>query len=105
MLSFNLAWFCGRLQGLRCFSFRWINLNIACSVAASVTSSTHERKSKTNMVVKHERIFLRHNTFSDDVRPNLPTIVYWIIFYDRFELSFVRSNMEMSPALKDSAER
>lgn len=37
-------------------------------MAASVTSSTHERKSKTNMVVKHDRIFLRHNTFSDDVR-------------------------------------
>lgn len=43
-------------------------LGVSCSVAASVTSSTHERKSKTNMVVKHERIFLRHNTFSDDVR-------------------------------------
>ncbi|XP_024402196.1 DNA-directed RNA polymerase III subunit 2 [Physcomitrium patens] len=37
------------------------------SVAASVTSSTHERKSKTNMVVKHERIYLRHNTFGDDI--------------------------------------
>jgi DNA-directed RNA polymerase III subunit RPC2 len=40
---------------------------IKFSVAASVTSSTHERKSKTNIIVKHERIFLRHNTFSDDV--------------------------------------
>lgn len=37
------------------------------SVAASVTSSTHERKSKTNIAVKHEKLYLRHNTFGDDV--------------------------------------
>eukprot|EP00898_Chlorokybus_atmophyticus_P001524 jgi/Chlat1/2372/Chrsp17S02643 len=37
------------------------------NVTASVTSSTHERKSKTNMVVKHGRLFLRHNTFADEV--------------------------------------
>ncbi|MCO5550846.1 hypothetical protein L7F22_004339 [Adiantum nelumboides] len=36
-------------------------------VAASVTSSTHERKSKTNFLVKHERIYVRLNTFTDDV--------------------------------------
>lgn len=36
-------------------------------IAASVTSSTHERKSKTNFLVKHERIFVRLNTFTDDV--------------------------------------
>lgn len=37
------------------------------NVAASVTSSTHERKSKTNLVMKNGRLLLRHNTFSDDV--------------------------------------
>ncbi|KAL3691016.1 hypothetical protein R1sor_004667 [Riccia sorocarpa] len=37
------------------------------NVAASVTSSTHERKSKTNLAVKHEKIYLRHNTFGDDI--------------------------------------
>jgi hypothetical protein len=36
-------------------------------VAASVTSSTHERKSKTNFLVKHEKIYVRLNTFADDV--------------------------------------
>lgn len=37
------------------------------NVAASVTSSTHERKSKTNLTVKNGRILLRHNTFTEDV--------------------------------------
>eukprot|EP00897_Mesotaenium_endlicherianum_P004680 jgi/Mesen1/423/ME000100S10653 len=36
-------------------------------VGASVTSSTTERKSKTNIVVKHGRFLLRHNTFTDDL--------------------------------------
>ena len=36
-------------------------------VAASVTSSTHERKSKTHVVQKGGRLLLRHNTFTDDV--------------------------------------
>ena len=33
------------------------------AVTASVTSSTHERKTKTNMVINKGRICLRHNTF------------------------------------------
>eukprot|EP01116_Phalansterium_solitarium_P004244 TRINITY_DN15189_c0_g1_i1.p1 TRINITY_DN15189_c0_g1~~TRINITY_DN15189_c0_g1_i1.p1 ORF type:complete len:1168 (-),score=468.17 TRINITY_DN15189_c0_g1_i1:231-3734(-) len=37
------------------------------NVGASVTSSTHERKSRTNIVLKHGKLYLRHNTFSDDV--------------------------------------
>lgn len=36
-------------------------------VGASVTSSTHERKSKTNLVVKHGKLYLRHNTFADEI--------------------------------------
>jgi hypothetical protein len=30
--------------------------------------STHERKSKTYVVTKHGKIFLRHNSFHEDVR-------------------------------------
>jgi DNA-directed RNA polymerase III subunit RPC2 len=33
-------------------------------VVASVTSSTHERKSKTNIVTKHSRLLLKHNAFT-----------------------------------------
>ena len=35
-----------------------------CQVTASVTSSTHERKSKTNIVLsKRSALSLRHNAF------------------------------------------
>lgn len=34
---------------------------------ASVTSSTHERKSKTYVVLKNGRLYLRHNVFSEDI--------------------------------------
>eukprot|EP00884_Botryococcus_braunii_P009393 jgi/Botrbrau1/18455/Bobra.0072s0038.1 len=36
-------------------------------ITASVTSSTHERKSKTNLVLKAGVIKLRHNAFTDDL--------------------------------------
>mmetsp|Transcript_18127 Transcript_18127/g.33118 ORF Transcript_18127/g.33118 Transcript_18127/m.33118 type:complete len:1156 (-) Transcript_18127:48-3515(-) len=36
-------------------------------VVSSVTSSTHERKSKTNVVCSKGRIYLRHNAFQDDI--------------------------------------
>eukprot|EP00879_Flechtneria_rotunda_P016899 GHRR01017690.1.p1 GENE.GHRR01017690.1~~GHRR01017690.1.p1 ORF type:complete len:405 (+),score=105.87 GHRR01017690.1:321-1535(+) len=36
-------------------------------VVASVTSSTHERKSKTNIAAKNGKIYLKHNAFSDDL--------------------------------------
>eukprot|EP00899_Mesostigma_viride_P029397 jgi/Mesvir1/9642/Mv12138-RA.1 len=34
-------------------------------VSAAVTSSTHERKSKTNIISKHGKLYLRHNTFDE----------------------------------------
>lgn len=36
-------------------------------VQASVTSSTHERKSKTYVVTKNDKIYLKHNSISEDV--------------------------------------
>nr|WCZ58372.1 RNA polymerase III subunit RPC2 [Paratrimastix eleionoma] len=36
-------------------------------ITASVTSSTHERKSRTNLIVKHGKLYLKHNTLSEDV--------------------------------------
>jgi DNA-directed RNA polymerase beta subunit len=37
------------------------------NVHSAVTSSTHERKSKTHLVCKHGRFAVQHNTMSDDV--------------------------------------
>ncbi|EGG24858.1 RNA polymerase III [Cavenderia fasciculata] len=39
---------------------------------STVTSSTHERKSRTNIVMKHEKLYLKHNTFCEDI----PVIVF-----------------------------
>lgn len=36
-------------------------------VQASVTSSTHERKSKTYVVTKNDKIYLKHNSISEDI--------------------------------------
>ena len=36
--------------------------NIGCSV----TSSTHERKSRTNLIMKHGRFFIKHNSLTED---------------------------------------
>ena len=44
-----------------------IEVDAKGEIGASVTSSTHERKSKTNIVVKHGKFYLRHNTFADDI--------------------------------------
>uniref|UniRef100_A0A8C5QPS9 DNA-directed RNA polymerase III subunit RPC2 n=1 Tax=Leptobrachium leishanense TaxID=445787 RepID=A0A8C5QPS9_9ANUR len=37
------------------------------TVGASVTSSTHEKKSRTNLVMKQGRFYLKHNTLSEDI--------------------------------------
>ncbi|CAH2353827.1 DNA-directed RNA polymerase III subunit RPC2 [[Candida] railenensis] len=36
-------------------------------VQASVTSSTHERKSKTYIITKNDKIYLKHNSISEDI--------------------------------------
>eukprot|EP01132_Coremiostelium_polycephalum_P001511 gene1511-1903_t len=35
--------------------------------SSSVTSSTHERKSRTNITLKNDRLYLKHNTFGEDI--------------------------------------
>jgi DNA-directed RNA polymerase III subunit RPC2 len=36
-------------------------------VSGSVTSSTHSSKSKTNIIVKNDKIYLKHNSFVDPI--------------------------------------
>ncbi|XP_076354382.1 RNA polymerase III subunit RpIII128 isoform X2 [Tachypleus tridentatus] len=36
-------------------------------IACQVTSSTHERKTRTNIIVKHDHYYLKHNSFSEDI--------------------------------------
>jgi len=44
-----------------------LDLDAKGAVCASVTSSTHERKSKTHITSKQSKLYLRHNTLGDDV--------------------------------------
>ena len=44
-----------------------LDLDAKGAVCASVTSSTHERKSKTHITARAGRLYLRHNSLGDDV--------------------------------------
>ena len=37
------------------------------NAGCSVTSSTHERKSRTNLIIKHQKLYLKHNSFAEDM--------------------------------------
>ena len=37
------------------------------NITSAVTSSTHERKSKTHIICKNGLFAVRHNTFGDDI--------------------------------------
>lgn len=39
----------------------------AKGICASITSSTHERKSKSYVLLKHGRVYLKNNTLGDDI--------------------------------------
>eukprot|EP00877_Chromochloris_zofingiensis_P003786 jgi/Chrzof1/13408/Cz07g31260.t1 len=44
-----------------------IDIDSHGEIMASVTSSTHERKSKTNIVFKAGKLYMKHNAFVDDL--------------------------------------
>ena len=44
-----------------------VDLDRKGNIGCSVTSSTHERKSQTNLIVKSGRFYLKHNSFTDDI--------------------------------------
>lgn len=50
-----------------------VDIDAHGQVLASVTSSTHERKSKTNVVFRQGKIMLKHNAFIEDV--NVVTVM------------------------------
>ena len=44
-----------------------IELDSKGNVCAQVTSSTFEKKSRTTVVHKNDKFYLKHNTLSDDI--------------------------------------
>jgi len=37
------------------------------NLCAQVTSSTYEKKSRTTVIMKNERFYLKHNLFAEDI--------------------------------------
>lgn len=52
--------------------------------SATVTSSTHERKSKTNVIIKNDKIYLKHNNFSEAI----PIVIVFRVFFFQFSFFF-----------------
>ena len=70
----------------------------ADSPTASVTSSTHERKSKTNCIIKHHKFYLKHNAFGEDL--NVIVVLKAMgIQGDQECLAYVGTEEEMVSAL------
>ena len=44
-----------------------IEANQKGEIGCQVTSSTHERKSRTNLITKKKQFYLKHNSFTDDI--------------------------------------
>lgn len=36
-------------------------------MCATVQSSTHEKKSRTSIITKHEKMYLKHNTLAEEI--------------------------------------
>ena len=73
--------------------------NIGCSV----TSSTHERKSRTNLIVKGGKYYLKHNSFTD----NIPVVVVFKamgVITDQEIVQLISSEDELLSSLAPSLE-
>lgn len=73
------------------------------NVTASVTSSTHERKSRTNVVMTHGRIRLKHNSLTE----NVPIVVAFKAMgftSDQEIVGLVGTEREIQDALAQSLE-
>ena len=71
---------------------------------ASVTSSTHERKSKTYVIVKNGRMYLRHNSLNEDI-PILIAVKAMGIVSDRDAVMYIAGHdTNLIQALAPSVE-
>ncbi|CAE7902219.1 POLR3B [Symbiodinium sp. KB8] len=80
-----------------------VELDPKGAVSASVTSSTHERKSRTVITTKHGRIHLKHNTIGDDV-PVVAVLRAMGVTSDQEIVQLVGSEPELQDALAPSLE-
>ena len=72
-------------------------------VAASITSSTHERKSRTNIFIKNDKMYLKHNSLSEDI-PIVIVLKAMGVESDQEAVSMVGSESEIVDAMAGSIE-
>eukprot|EP00736_Rhodelphis_marinus_P004775 Rmarinus@m.6141 len=73
------------------------------NMTASVTSSTHERKTKTNVITKKGKFYLKHSTFTDDI-PVVVVMKAMGMESDQEVVQMVGSEASYSDALAASLE-
>jgi len=78
-----------------------IDVNSDGEVNGSVTSSTHEKKSKTNIIYKKSKIYLKHNKLTEDV--NVMILLKAMgIESDLEALSFIGGDPQYAEALAET---
>ena len=80
-----------------------VELDAKGSVSASVTSSTHERKSRTVVTTRHSCVQLKHNTIGDDV-PIVAVLRALGATSDQEIVQLVGSEPEIQDAMAPSLE-
>lgn len=76
------------------------------AVGCSVTSSTHERKSRTNLIMKKRKYFLKHNSFAENI-PVVAVFKAMGVISDQEIIQLVGSEEEVlsvfAPSLEECA--
>jgi DNA-directed RNA polymerase III subunit RPC2 len=80
-----------------------IELDNKGNVSAAITSSTHERKSRCNIYMKHGKCYLKHNTLGDDI-PIVVMLKAMGLESDQEIVQLVGSEPELVDAFGDSIE-
>jgi DNA-directed RNA polymerase III subunit RPC2 len=80
-----------------------IELDGKGNVAAAITSSTHERKSRCSIYVKGGRVYLKHNTLGDDI-PIVVVLKAMGVESDQEIVQLVGSEPQLVDAFGESIE-
>ena len=80
-----------------------VELDRKGNIGCSVTSSTHDRKSRTNLIVKKGRFYLKHNSFTDDI-PAVAVFKAMGVITDQEIVQMIGSEEEMISIFAPSIE-
>lgn len=80
-----------------------VELDSKGNIGCSVTSSTHERKSRTNLIFRAGRFFLKHNSFTEDM-PVVAVFKAMGVITDQEIVQMVGSEEDVLAAIAPSIE-